>query len=728
MFFEEPDQNPEKVDKITTQEEKPKTVTNTVENNNIMDKTEASAVKQIQGDEQKEIVNLLHGATPEKTEPAVSEPKEPVKQIDEKEAVVVADLLKDRETESQVAVSVEKSEKGDETLEIPAENAAPQMPAKQIGNKERKLIIRLLKDGSFKKSEAEEDHEVIDYDQLNKQELVELFEELVQDRDIAKIKAKVGKINKAFHRQSKEKKDHDLAEFIAAGGVREEYVHIDDPLEQRFKVAFNHYKHNKSKYAEEVEKEKLENLQAKLNILEELKELISSEETLKKTYDEFKRLQESWKEIGLVPAGELNNLWQNYHFLVEKFFDKVRINKELRDLDLKKNMEIKIELCEKAEELILEKSIIKSFKLLQKYHDEWREVGPVPLDKKEELWERFKAATEKINFRRKEHYKELQEEQLKNLEAKTALCEKAEEIVSLQDGTLKEWNKRTEDMDELFKMWKSIGRATNDMNDVIWVRFKSSLDNFFAQKREFLGKLKDVQMNNLNMKIDLCVQAEAIKDSEDWRNATNDLIRMQKEWKEIGPVPRRHSDKVWKRFRSACDTFFKRKSDFFKNIHGVEAENLKKKKDIIKEIAAFKVTSKKEKDMAAVQDFQRRWIEIGHVPFKEKDKIQQQYREAIDKLIDTMDINKMDLTQAGYESKIELLKNDPDSDWRLSKERGSLQIKIKKIKEDVALWENNIGFFSGSKNSEIFRKEFELKIEKAKQEIESLEAKMKVLG
>jgi len=714
MYSEEPNQNPVNADQ--EQEEKTNTVDKT-EQKSKKSRTRTKSAKQISQKEKAEILKALHGEVEKiPTKKATPKKVKPTRQINAKLKKEIIGLLNDSpaaEEPAEKEIGTEKPEK-----------------ARQISKEEKKEIIRLLNDkfNHVEDEESEEDEEEsIDYDELNKQELVELFEEIVQEKDVSMIKSKVGNINRAFHRLNKEEKENALHDFIADGGNKEDYKHIEDPLEQRFRQAFNIYKHNKSIYAEELEKQKIENLKLKNDILEELKNLIDSEETLKKTYDEFNLLQDRWKEIGMVPAGELNNLWQNYHFLVEMFFDKVRINKELRDLDLKKNLEKKIELCEKAEELLLEKSIIKSFKLLQQYHDEWREIGPVPSENREELWERFKSATNRINARRKEHYKEIQEEQEKNYDAKAALCEKAEELLPTDELSLKEWQKKTSQINELFKVWKTIGRAPKVKNDEIWARFKSSLDSFFQGKKEFLNKLKEQQTNNLNLKIDLCVRAEAIKDSDDWKKTTSDLINLQKEWKRIGPVPRRQSDKVWKRFRAACDEFFNRKSEYYKNIHVVEGENLETKRNLVKEITDFKVSKDKDANLEALKDFQRKWLETGYVPFKEKDKIQKQYRNAVDQLIGKMDIDKEELTKTGYESKIELLKEDPDSNWKIKKERNHLINKINKIKDDVALWENNIGFFSSSKQSDKLKKEFENKIEKAKQEIESCEAKIKIL-
>jgi hypothetical protein len=708
----QPDQNPD----IKAQEEKSETAVKAEENVKETKKTVKRKRKQLLKKDREWVIAALRGElnpTPAKKKKTPAKAKKEVAQITEGEKTEIAGLLSEKE-KPEVSVSVKK---------IPRKSDA------QISDDERKQIVMLLH-GTFNKEISESEKLIeddIDYEHLNKQELVELLEEVVQEKDVAKIKSQVAKIKAAFYQRNKEDIESEKQIFVTGGGDIEKFEHKPDPLEHRYNAAFSIYRHNKSKYAEEIEKQKQHNLQLKLDILEKLKELINSEETLKKTYDEFRKLQAEWREIGMVPASELSNLWHNYHFLVEKFFDKVKINRELRDLDLKKNMEQKIKLCEKTEELLLEKSILRSFKLLQKYHEEWREIGPVPMNKKDELWERFKAATDKINHRRKEYYKELQDQQHNNYQTKLELIEKAEEIASQQIESLKEWQKNTEKINELFKIWKSTGRAPKAKNDEVWEKFKGVLDSFFKNKREFFNKLKEEQTNNYNLKLELCIQAEALKDSDDWKSTTNELIRLQKEWKKIGPVPRRHSDKIWKRFRAACDHFFNRKSDYFKNIHVVEEENLQKKKEIIKAIKAYKVANDKEKDLNAIKEFQRNWLEIGYVPFKEKEAIQSEYREAIDELIGKMEINKAELLQTDFQNKVEILKAAPDAGRRLAKERFGIENKIKKLKEDVALWENNIGFFSNSKQSELLKQEFQNKIDKAKREIDTLKAKLKIL-
>jgi hypothetical protein len=577
-------------------------------------------------------------------------------------------------------------------------------------------------------SEIEEVDEVVNYDEASREELLVLLEKAVNEGEISKIKRKVALIKVAFLKQTKEDTEKAYEKYLADGGDAEEFNPDQDPLVGKFNEYFNIYKRNRNEYLKELEKIKIKNLEAKKLILEELKILIDSDETLKKTYDEFKTLQDKWKAIGMVPKGEVNNLWQSYHFFVEKFFDKVKINRELRDLDLKKNLELKMQLCEKTEELLLETSIIKSFKQLQLFHQQWKETGPVAQDKKDEIWERFKDATDKINQRRKEHYNDMQEEQNSNLTAKTALCEKAEELLQLELTTIKEWQAKTEEISELLKVWKTIGPAPRKNNDEIWTRFKSSLDAFFAAKKEYFQKIKDEQLNNYNLKLELCVQAEAFQSSTDWKQATRDLIALQKEWKAIGPVPRKNSDKIWKRFRAACDVFFNNKSEYFSNINKHESDNLKLKTELIQKVEKYEFGTDKTQNLNAIKDFQREWTGIGHVPIKEKDKIHNEFRNAINQQLDKLNISKTELQTINYKSKVEGFKENPNAKRIISSERIFLMNKRKKMEEEINLWENNLGFFAESKQASLLKQEFEKKIATAKREIEILNAKIKMLN
>ncbi len=714
------DQNPVKLDNEQNQEEKPQAAdkpakqkkentspTSTKVAKQLLKKDKTAIIKQIASPVKESSGNH----TPKKKETATSV------QVDETLRQEIKGLVKGNG-------KVESKGKTDTPVK-------KKVVIRQIEETDHQLILVLIRDTNNrtkKRADESSSDDDIDYDQLNKQELVDLLEEVVQENDTSKIKNQVAQIKGSFYRRNREDIENKRQDFVASGGEESEYEHILDPLEIRFHNAFNIYKHNKAKFAAELENQKQVNLKEKYRILEDLKTLINSEETLKKTYDEFQNLQEQWKEVGLVPASELNDLWQNYHFLVEKFFDKVRINKELRDLDLKKNLEKKIELCEKAEELLMEDSIIKSFKMLQKYHEEWREIGPVPRENNEEIWERFKTATEKINERRREHYKELQEVQKQNLEAKEALCEQAELLVSELDcNRVSDWEKVTEKVDGLMKVWKTVGRAPKSKNDEIWKRFKTSLDSFYNQKRAFFSSLKKQQIENYNLKLKLCERAEAVQDSDSWRITTDELINLQKEWKKIGPAPRKYSDKVWKRFRAACDIFFDRKSEFFKGKRQEEEENLKKKKALIEEIKSYDGSNNKDENIEAIKDFQKQWHEIGHVLYKEKDRIYKQFKSAINELTSKLGVSNSDLSISNFENKIEVFKKSSDGEHSLLKERAYLTNKLKKLKEDIILWENNIGFFSDSKQSLAFKAEFEKKIESAKKNESSIKDKIRMI-
>ncbi|PKP48971.1 MAG: DUF349 domain-containing protein [Bacteroidetes bacterium HGW-Bacteroidetes-11] len=602
-------------------------------------------------------------------------------------------------------------------------------------------------DESDDQEEDAEEENLSDFEGMTREELVARLEELVKEDDVVKIKGDVARIKVAFLKLNKEFKHEAYQKLAASAGEPEAEVEgtetpenaeapektetpviPDDEVEAKFKAAFQIYKHNKFRFNEEQEKIKTQNLEAKTKILEELKALINSEETLKKTYDEFKILQDSWKSIGMVPKTEVNTLWQNYHFLVEKFFDKVKINKELKDLDLRKNLEAKMQLCGKAEELLLETSIIKSFKNLQQYHEEWKEIGPVPQDKKDELWDRFRSATEKINERRREYYNEMQEGLEQNLAAKTILCEKAEQLITTEFDSIKAYQDATNQITELLQIWKSLGPAPKKQNNEIWARFKTSLDAFFNAKKEFYNKLKEQQMHNYNLKLDLCVQAEALRASTDWRNTTRELINMQNEWKNIGPVPRKQSDKIWKRFRAACDEFFATKTEYFKNVSGHEGENMKLKLELIEKAKAFEVGENRNEAVEALKDMQRQWMEIGHVPIKEKEKLQADFRAVINKHFEKLKMETISMGATNYRNRVDrMAKDSPDAGRVISKERGFVQGKIQQLQDEIKTWENNIGFFAKSKTANLLKQEFEKKIDKAKEELQLLEAKLKML-
>ena len=637
--------------------------------------------------------------------------KAPKKAIDGNEKKKIVKLIQPNILPSKVRIEVNTLVADSEPQPVPEPVAEEELP--EMANLPEADEEEMVEDNA-------------DLEGLNKLQLVEMLEELVQNTDVQGIKDKVAAIRLHFNELNKEDMDNELSQFLQGGGDAESFQHVEDPIEQRFNAAFGIFKANRAKQNEDLEKQKVENLAKKQAILEELKEIIASDDTLKKTYDDFRTLQDRWKEIGPVPAAENSNLWNNYHFLVEKFFDKVRIGRELRDLDMKKNLDAKIELCEKAEELLDEKSITKAFKELQKLHESWKEIGPVPQDKKDEIWERFKAATDKINQIRREHYAKIEEEQSANLEAKKALCEKADEIVNEDYQSVNAWQKKSDELSEVFGVWKTIGPASKKDNEEIWQRFRGTMDTFFAKKKAFFAGLKDRQTENLERKTQLCIEAEALMESTEWKNATEQMKKLQEEWKTIGPVPKRHTDKIWKRFRAACDTFFSRKNEHFSGRRTEEDANLAAKKALLEEIKAFELTPSRNENMEAIKAFQKRWIEIGYVPMKHKDAINKEYREIIDGLFDAMRKNQNEASTNEFREMMSSWKDDPNAGDRVRREGNKLQTRIQKLRDEIAAMENNIGFFSNSKNSEMMRAEIEKKINQAKEDLKVLEEKLKI--
>lgn len=577
-----------------------------------------------------------------------------------------------------------------------------------------------------------EEEETVDEATLGAMDMEALLQELdsiVADKRIQNTKNKVSAIRLLFNEKLNDFKAEHRQSFLDNGGEAEAYKAEEHPAEKTFRQVFGKYKQLRREEREAQELIKLQNLDKKNALLEEIRLLITSEEKLKDIYDKFTDIQNQWREIGMVPQGEVQSLWNNYHFLVEKFFDKVKINKELRDLDLKKNLDAKIALCEKAEELLLDESINRSFKQLQEYHNEWKSIGQVPTTNNDEIWERFKTVSDKINERRRTHYEALQQQLEENYASKQALCTKAEDImVSDMPTTAKAWNKKSEEMDELMKVWKTLGPAPRQVNDEIWAEFRSHLNNFYAERKAFFKGLKAEQEDNYQRKLDLLKQAEALKDSTDWGNTTKTLIQLQKNWKEIGPVPRKHSDEIWKQFRAANDTFFEAKSEHFKGQTEAEKENLSAKQALVEEITAAEFGDDKKANLEIIKGFQRRWTDIGRVPRKDMDNIYKAYRAALDAHMEKLDISRVDFRNADFKDHIAKLKGDDGNQSALNNERFRLQKQLDSLKDDILLWENNMSFFRHSKNANVLKSEFEKKIKKAKADMLVLQEKIRLIN
>ncbi len=577
-------------------------------------------------------------------------------------------------------------------------------------------------------AEIAEDNQqhIEDYSQFSREELIDKLANLLSTKPFEKIRTLVEIIRSNFYKKNKAEFEK-LRQEAEDKGEPVPLAPKIDPLEERLKDLLKKYRELKALYNQKAEGEKQKNLQEKYKIIEEIKDLINRKESINETFQQFRELQNQWRSIGVVPQQSLKDLWDTYHHFVEMFYDFIKINKELRDLDLKKNLEAKVGLCEKAEDLLLESSVLKAFNALQKLHEQWREIGPVPQEMKTEIWERFKTITSKINRHHQEYYEKLKELQKKNLESKTILCERTEELSNIEIKTAREWEQHYQEMVDLQKIWRSIGFTPKKDNNKIYNRFRTACDNFFSRKREFFAHNKEEQINNLQLKTDLCIQAEALMDSNEWKAATEDFIKLQKKWKEIGPVPRKQSDQIWKRFRATCDHFFNRKAQHYNSIDSQYEENHKLKLNLISEIEAFVPGDDTEKNFEALKDFQYRWSEIGFVPLKFKEEVQKKYREVINRHFDNLNIDDARKNILKFKNKIENLSAKPKGERKLLMERDKYISKLKQLEGDIVVWENNIGFFAKSKNAESMIAEVQRKIQAGKDEIKLLEEKVRLI-
>lgn len=565
-----------------------------------------------------------------------------------------------------------------------------------------------------------------DYTQLDREQLLETLEQLLNE-EVQQIKGRAAALRTRFNELNREVQQKAQDAFVAEGGAKEEFTPQNDNIAERFYALYDQYRARRQKYMEDLEAQKQKNYEAKQALIDELRTLVDSEDEMVRTaLDRFNDIQARWKEIGEVPRERMNDLWQSYHFQMEQFFNKLKINRELRDNDRKRNLEAKIALCERAEEMIMEPSVNKAFKELQELRTKWKEIGAVPTEQNEEIWQRFQAAAARIDERRKEEYERRKEEYDNNLLAKQALIDRATELTAELPTTTRGWNDVTAALDELLKMWKAIGPVPREVNEEVWSKFKGMIDKHYADKKEHFATVRDEQDSNYQRKIDLCLKAEAIAERDDWKQATAELLQLQKEWKEIGSVNRKQSEKVWQRFRGACDKFFARKEEFFKGRREGESENLAKKQQIISELKAHEFGSDREENLNAIKDFQRRWAEVGHVPMAEKEKLQKEFRGEINRIFEQLKISAREAEETAYR---ERLRNMGGEAVRFARnESTELRERIEKLRGELSLWENNLGFLASSKQADLLKQEFEKKMQNTRQQIALLQSKLRILN
>lgn len=561
------------------------------------------------------------------------------------------------------------------------------------------------------------------YAAMDKKQLVEVLQNLAQ-QPVNEVKEDVVRVRVAFAAIRKEELAKEKVAFIAKGNEEAAFAPAADELEEQFKSLYAEIKEKRAAYNAAQDALKAENLAKKREIISKINEIAEDADNVNRQYSTVQQLQQDFKAIGEVPSENDTEVWKAYQVAVERFYDLLKMNKELRDYDFKKNLEQKQALCAEAEALDEEADIVDAFKKLQQLHTSWREIGPVSKEIREELWTRFKNASAVINKKYQSFFEERKANEKKNAEGKEALCVKIEAISTDNLKTYAAWDEATKAIIGLQEEWKKLGFASRKVNTELFARFRKSCDEFFAKKAEFFKRMKDELAANLAKKIELCEKAEALKDSTEWKKTTDALIALQKEWKTVGPVVKKHSDAVWKRFIAACDAFFEEKKKQNVNVHSVEHENLKLKKDIIAQINSILENKETEDAPNKVRELMKKWQEVGHVPYKEKDKVYAEYKAAIDKAFEQLDMKAKKARMANFANSI----NQMSDTGKVYHERERLVRAYEMKSQELKTYENNLGFFNAqSKNGNSLVKEMERKIANIKEEIAMLEQKIKLI-
>lgn len=603
----------------------------------------------------------------------------------------------------------------------------PQAEIENTDNKELKYQIEEVSE------EEEEDFEVDEadkqrYDKLNLDQINEEFAKVLENNDLSYIRPRVLRLydlHQAIY--EKELKDISAISDDEQKQKTEELLQTKkDTFDKLWKKYLDRKKLLKNQYLQSLE----DNYQKKLDILEQLKNIIDNNEIpLKEAFDHFNKIQEEWKAIGAVPHNKANDLWMRFNHYVDQFYKKVELLKEMIEIDQRKNLEAKIELCEKAESLLMDKSIStkEAYKQVYELFDQWKQIGPVPKDKKDEIWERFQAALDKI----KENYRGSIESQKQrresNLEAKKAIIDKMKQILSEEITTHDLWQKKTSEVQDLFNVWRSIGPVPQEFNESIWKEFKSLVDKFYQDKKEYYEILKSEWQENYNKKLSIVKQAENLVNSNNWKQDTRTIQKLQEEWKKIGFIPSEKNEYLWRRFRAACDQFFANKELYFANLSTQRIENLSKKEAILKELDEFQFNNNPKEDIERLKNIQRQWYEIGDVPYKDRQRIQDAFRQKINQLFDQLKGVRINESNEEFKQRLENILHNNNGIKEAKSELYNINNQIKKLQADIQTWENNLSFFKVSANAELLLQEYIKKIDNAKTDLKYLEEKAKYL-
>ncbi|MDD7319061.1 MAG: DUF349 domain-containing protein [Prevotella sp.] len=557
-----------------------------------------------------------------------------------------------------------------------------------------------------------------------KKEVIERLQEIAHGDDVP-TKEEVDALKSAFYKIHKAEREAALKEYLDAGGDPEKYRIMPDDEEEAFKSEMALIKERRAQIFLKQEEEKQENLKRKLEIIEKVRTMATSPEDANRSYQQFKQLQQEWKEIKLVPADKANELWRSYQLYVEQFYDLLKLNSEAREYDFKKNLEIKTQLCEAAEKLADEEDVISAFHQLQDLHQEYRETGPVARELRDEVWARFKAASTVINKKHQKHYDDVRAKEEENLARKTALCERVEEIAKRENKGASEWDKNTKEIMEIQSEWKTIGFAPQKMNVKIFERFRKACDDFFGKKAEYFKELKKRFNENAEKKRALLEQAKALQDSTDWKVTGDKMIALQKEWKTIGMVPKKLGDQLWNDFLAACNKFFEARNEATSGTRNAEKENLEKKRAIIEQLKTM-LEEPGEDAKDKVHQLTEEYNSIGHVPFKEKDKLYKEYREVLDRIYDELNITANRRRLDNFRSSVKNMAERGEGS--LDNERSRLMRRFESLKQEIQTYENNLGFLNAaSKKGNSLIDEMNRKVQKLKDECELVRQKIKTI-
>lgn len=596
----------------------------------------------------------------------------------------------------------------------------------QILNAEQTNVQNVSEENvTIEDSQVEQPQEEVAKTSLSKEELLTAITDLSQ-KDATDIgRDEVSRLKQQFYAIRKNEIEKEKAEFIENGNEEAAFTAKTDELEEKFKEALNVIKEKKAALLAAQEAERQNNFEQKTKILEEIKALAADTDNVNRTFNRFKELQQEFKNVGEVPPTVATDQWKQYQDAVEAYYDQLKINKELRDYDFKKNLEIKQLICEEAEKLAEETDIIVAFKRLQDLHEKWREVGPVAKDIREEIWGRFKDASAIINKKYQAYFEERKNREQENENAKTAICERIEALDFESLKSYSAWDDMTKVILEAQEDWKKLGFASKKMNNVLFARFRETCDKFFEMKANYFKNIKDDLATNLEKKIALCEKAEALKDSTDWKKTTDEFVALQKEWKTIGAVAKKHSEVVWRRFLAACDYFFEEKKKKTSGVRQTEQANLKLKKEVIAKLGAIAEDTPREEAIKQVKELMAQWQEIGHVPYREKDKVYEAYRAKVDELYKRFDMRGSQARMSNFEDSVNEMSGDEN---KLYRERERLMRNYEQKRNELNTYENNMGFFnSKSKSGDSMLRELERKIQRIKEEIATLEQKIKVI-